>query len=201
MLVSAVLALSVAGPPTDGLTVLVTGATGGTGRLLYSYLKADSRIKAVRALVYGSGSGSPEAHQHAAEALNCSACDSTEGIFYGDVSVPASLTTAFEGIDSVAITVGAPPGSNTSQQKSIEFIGVENQAKALVANGAAGKHVTLCSSMATTNPKPLPFMGGPILETQCRGVPWRVGHSVRHHQAVRHRRAVRSWRQAAAGRP
>ena len=72
------------------LSVLVTGAAGRTGELLYAYLKADPRIGQVRALVYGSGTGSPAERQKAKAALNCSACDASEGIFYGDVTVPSS---------------------------------------------------------------------------------------------------------------
>ena len=62
-----------------GLSVLVTGAAGRTGKLLYGYLKADPRIGEVRALVYGSGTGSPAERQKAKAALNCSACDASEG--------------------------------------------------------------------------------------------------------------------------
>ena len=88
-----VTALAVVAPPAqaqDGVSVLVTGATGRTGKILWRYLKADKRIREVRALVYGSGTGSPAERKKAAAALNCSACDSTEGIYYGDVTVPSS---------------------------------------------------------------------------------------------------------------
>ena len=99
---------SFAAPPKHaqpGLSVLVTGASGRTGQILYAYLKADPRIGVVRALVYGSGTGSAAERQKAAAALNCSACDASEGIFYGDVTAPSSLTAAFDGMDTVATYV------------------------------------------------------------------------------------------------
>lgn len=142
-------------------TVVVTGATGGTGRLLYSALQADPRIGEVRALVHAG----PGAEAKAARALNCSACDASEGVYYGDVTQPASLTPAFAGADTVAIAVGATAGMNRSLQEAIEFKGVEHQTAALAASGAArgALRVVLCSSMATTNPHPLPFEGGALL--------------------------------------
>eukprot|EP00966_Prymnesium_polylepis_P245346 5675846-Prymnesium_polylepis.1 len=96
--------LAVAAPLPNGRSVLVTGAAGRTGLLLYKYLKADPRVAEVRALVYGSGSGSPDQRKRAAAALNCSNCGAAEGIYYGDVTVPSSLTAAFTGVDTVAIT-------------------------------------------------------------------------------------------------
>ena len=96
----------------EGITVLVTGATGRTGKILYKQLKADGRIAQVRALLHGSGS--PEEHKKAKAALNCSACDTSEGVYYGDVTIPTSLTAAFHGVDTVAITtaVGGAGFSN-----------------------------------------------------------------------------------------
>ena len=157
-MLSSLLALSVVAPQNaqSGLSVLVTGATGRTGQVLYNYLKVDHRVGGVRALVHGSGSGSPEERMKAKQALNCSACDSTEGIFYGDVTVPSSLTAAFAGIDTVAIAVASGSGSNSTMQKEIEFNGVENQAKLLVsgASDVSTKQVVLCSAMGTGSPQP-----------------------------------------------
>ena len=62
--------------------VLVTGATGRTGKSLYAQLKADSRIGEVRALVRGGD----DEKSRAAAALNCTACDVSEGVYYGDVT-------------------------------------------------------------------------------------------------------------------
>ena len=118
----------------------------------------------VRALVYGSGSGSPEQRKKAAVALNCSACDASEGIFYGDVTVPASLTAAFSGIDTVAITTGGGFGNDT-QTKAVEFLGVQNQAAAIVASGSGvrTKRIVFCSAMGTgVSPfRPQPAHGPP----------------------------------------
>jgi len=103
----------------------------------------------------------------AQEALNCSACDASEGIFVGDVTEPTSLTAAFAGVDTVAIAIGVGGGASESLMKSVEFKGVENQVSALAVgkNGSAlaSLRVVLCSSMGTTNPKPPSFEGGPVL--------------------------------------
>ena len=63
-----------------------------------------------------------------------------------------------------AIAVGAHT-SNATLMRAIEFDGVENQAAALAsqASDLSAVRVVLCSSMETTNPHPLPFMGGPVL--------------------------------------
>ena len=147
----ALLTLGFAAPPEHakpGLSVLVTGAAGRTGKILYGYLKADPRIGEVRALVYGSGTGSPEERQKAKAALNCSACDASEGIFYGDVTAPSSLTAAFGGMDTVAITTAGGFGNDT-QTRAVELMGVENQAAALVAGASdvSAKRIVLCSAM------------------------------------------------------
>jgi uncharacterized protein YbjT (DUF2867 family) len=141
--------------------VVVTGATGGTGQLLYAQLKADTRIGEVRGLVHSSSN----AKEKAKKALNCSACDASEGIYYGDVTNVSTLNEAFKSVDTVAIAVGADFLSNKTLQKLIEFTGVENQVAALAASGADrdSLRVVLCSSMATTDPHPSPFEGGPIL--------------------------------------
>ena len=134
-----------------GLSVLVTGASGRTGKILYAYLKADPRIGEVRALVYGSGTGSPAERQKAASTLNCSACDAEEGIFYGDVTAPSSLTAAFDGMDTVAITTAGGDPTNDTQTRAVELMGVENQAAALVAgtSDVRAKRLVLCSAMGT----------------------------------------------------
>lgn len=79
---------------------------------------------------------------------------------------PATLVEPMKGMDTVAITVGYE-GKNSTLMKAVEFTGVENQAASLAqASGSAAladKRVVLCSSMATTDPHPLPFMGGPVL--------------------------------------
>ena len=146
-------------------TVLVTGATGRTGQLLYATLKNDTRIGSVRALVR-AGDGATD---KARKALHCKKCDATEGIYYGDVTVMSSLSEAVAGVDTVAIAVGASPFMNKTLQRAIEFTGVENQvaalAKAASSDGGAlsDKRVVLCSSMGTTDPNPAPYEGGSVL--------------------------------------
>merc|ERR1712151_585756 len=70
------------------------------------------------------------------------------------------------GVDTLAICVGVGESFNKTLMKAVEFIGVENQVAALAMHSEvnmADKRVVLLSSMATTNPHPLPFEGGPIL--------------------------------------
>ena len=165
-----------ASPPT----VLVTGATGRTGLELYKQLKNDSRVGEVRALVRRAirrairfsesrlhslqVRGGSDAKARAAAALGCTACDSSDGVYYGDVTAPATLAPAFQGVDTVAIAVGVGGGVNKTVEKAVEFIGVENQVAALMnGTSSADPRVVLCSSMMTTDPKPLPFMGGSVL--------------------------------------
>lgn len=139
--------------------VLVTGATGRTGSALYAKLKADPRVGEVRALVRNI--------TRARLLLNCSACNASDGIFVGDVTDPATMTAAFDGVDTVAIAVGVGGGASASLQKAVEFSGVENQVTALTHNRTAADvgalRVVFCSSMGTTNPHPPSFEGGPVL--------------------------------------
>ena len=145
--------LSVAFVAPEGISVVVSGAAGRTGSLLYGYLKADARIGEVRALVFGTGTGTPDERKSAASALNCSKCDASEGIYYGDVTVPSSLAPAFAGMDTVAITtaVGSGGFTNDTLTKEVEFDGVEHQAAAIVAGASdvSTKHIVLCSAMGT----------------------------------------------------
>jgi len=151
-----------AAAPTGTRSVLVTGASGRTGKLLYAQLKARNDMK-VKALVRASA----DAKDNARKALNCTKCDASEGIFYGDVTDPSTLEAPMAGVDTVAICVSV--GGHTTNQtvmKAVEFIGVENQVAALAMHSdvAMGdKRVVLLSSMETTNPHPLPFEGGRVL--------------------------------------
>ena len=137
--------------------------------------------------MYGSGSGSPEQRKKAAAALNCSACDASEGIFYGDVTVPASLTAAFSGIDTVAITTGGGFGNDT-QTKAVEFLGVQNQAAAIVASGSGlgTKRVVLCSAMGTgVSPfRPQPAHGPPAFLKDIMF--WKLNAEAPLHYTMRH---------------
>ena len=107
-----------AAPPTG--YVLVTGATGRTGRLIYEGFKSARGANGVRALVRNLST--------AAAVLNCSACDASEGIFLADVTDPASLTPAFAGVSVVAIAIGETNYSATEEQmEAVEYTGVMNQ--------------------------------------------------------------------------
>ncbi|KAL1505075.1 hypothetical protein AB1Y20_008835 [Prymnesium parvum] len=144
LLVGVHLLLSVAALPT----VLVTGATGRTGHLLYGMLQHDPRVGELRALVTN--------RTKARQLLNCSRCDESEGIFIGDVTQPASLVAPMHGVDVLAIAVGVYGGPNQSatQARDVEFTGVENQVAALGTQaGGTPRRVVLCSSMGTTDPK------------------------------------------------
>jgi uncharacterized protein YbjT (DUF2867 family) len=122
--------------------LLVTGAAGRTGSLVYRQLKAAG--VEVRALVRNASK--------AKAAL----------VFVGDVTAPETLGAAFSGVRRVAIAVGASPSMNATAQRAVEFAGVEHQVAALAAAGAA-ERVVLCSSMGTTEPSPDPKTGGAIL--------------------------------------
>ena len=106
-------------------TVLVTGASGRTGKVLYAQLKARSDIAEVRALVRASS----DAVSKARAALNCTKCDASEGVFYGDVTIPSTLEKPMVGVDTVVITVGVTEKANETVQRAVEFTGVENQAR------------------------------------------------------------------------
>ena len=139
-------------------SVLVTGAAGRTGSLLYHQLKADSRIGEVRALVRNV--------TKARSVLNCNKCDASEGIYVGDVTKVESMTAAMKGVDTLAIAAAVSGTEPDKVMRAVEFDGVENQVAALTSanNGTLGTlRVVLCSSMGTTYPSPKPMMGGPIL--------------------------------------
>ena len=67
--------------------VLITGATGRTGALVYNLLKKDGYT--VRGIV--------RSVDKAKEVLHCSSCDNSDGIYVGDVTDETTLTTPMEG--------------------------------------------------------------------------------------------------------
>ena len=147
-----VLLLATASKPV----VLVTGAAGRTGSLVYKQLVPSGK-SIVRALVHGNVTT-------ARAALGCTACDESEGIFFGDVTNMSSLTAPFSGVDMVAIAIGLSGSTPTAVMQAVEWKGVEAQVEALVT-GTIGafpllRKVVLCSSMGTTNANPPPFEGG-----------------------------------------
>ena len=150
-----VLLLATAQAITQPPDVLITGATGRLGALLYQQAKADPRIGAVRAFVTNA--------TKARAALGCQKCDPSEGIFVGDVRNQLALNAAAKGVDAILVAVGASPSDPPAVAKAIEVDGVENTARAIYASKGHAGQVILCSSMGTTLPSPDPRQGGSIL--------------------------------------
>lgn len=78
----------------EAAPILVTGATGRTGRLVYHELR--SKKVPVRAFVRNQ--------TKAREVLGCKVCDKTEGIFVGDVVVAESFMDAIWDVRGIIIT-------------------------------------------------------------------------------------------------
>ena len=138
--------------------VLVTGAAGRTGALLFKQLKADPRVGSVRGMVRNI--------TKARASGICSKCDATEGIYVGDVTKPETMKEAMSGVDSLAIATAVGGAVSASVMRSVEFDGVENQVSVLAQQNlqnVSALRVVLCSSMGTTNPNPPPFEGGKVL--------------------------------------
>uniref|UniRef100_A0A7S4FFT2 NAD(P)-binding domain-containing protein n=1 Tax=Eutreptiella gymnastica TaxID=73025 RepID=A0A7S4FFT2_9EUGL len=140
---------------TSAHTVLVTGATGRSGRLIYSELQQQG--VQVRGLVRDPA--------EAKKVLNCGKCGPAEGIFVGDVTKPDTLVGAVKGVDSVAIAVGTTGRASEEVTKNVEWLGVINQVRALAEanHNQPDLFVALISSMGTTDPNPKPFAGGKVL--------------------------------------
>jgi len=136
-------------------TVLVTGATGRTGMLVYRLLK-DKGVN-VRALVRNT--------TKARAVLNCSNCDASEGIFVGDVTQKETLAAAMKGTTALAIASSASPHCTNFKDPTtceypkgaypvdVDFNGVKKQVEtfALASAGSPGL-VVVCSTMGTTTP-------------------------------------------------
>jgi len=139
-------------------TVLVTGATGGTGKHIYAGFKNQPGFQ-TRALVSST--------EKARARLGCDKCDVSEGIFVGDVTKPDTLRAVMAGgVTDLAIAVGLDGNETLATMQAVEWHGVQNQVKQL-AEGALNAHislealhVSLISSMGTTNPKPPAYEGG-----------------------------------------
>jgi uncharacterized protein YbjT (DUF2867 family) len=138
-------------------TILVTGATGATGQIIYKQLQATKGVT-VRGLVTNL--------TEAKAILGCNKCDAAEGIFLGDVTDVKTLLAPCAGADSIAIAVGVGESSSVDTMKAVEWHGVQNQVSALVsANSAIARSslfVSLISSMGTTDPNPAPYEGGKV---------------------------------------
>lgn len=123
--------------------VLVTGASGRTGSLVYAGLRK-AGLSNVRALV--------RSVDKARLALNCTKCDESEGIFVGDVTNPSSLKQAFDGVEVVVDAIGVYGNESSAVVKAVEWHGVQHQVEALAANGNKAKHMIMVSSEGTTSP-------------------------------------------------
>ena len=157
---------------------LVTGATGGTGSIIYQRLK--SAGYSTRALVTNI--------TKARALLNCSFCDESEGIYVGDVTNVTSLKPAMAGVSFVADAVGAAGGSADAVLEDVEWHGVENQVSALAESAndqgrpLSSLQFSMISSMGTTDIDPKPFMGGDSLfykmQAECflasSGIPYTI---------------------------
>lgn len=135
--------------------IVVTGATGGTGSILYLTLKAKG--VPVRALVRN--------YTKAKEILGCQKCDSSEGIFLGDATQKSSMTAVMQGAGGLAIVTSAMPICTPYPQchyskgafpLDVDFNGgraqIEVFAEAQKAAGVSPGPVVLCSAMGTTEP-------------------------------------------------
>jgi uncharacterized protein YbjT (DUF2867 family) len=131
-------------------TLLVTGATGRTGALVYHGLRRHHHD--VRALVRN-----PE---KARAVLNCTRCDESDGIFKGDVTAGSQgLEAAFRGVASVVILTSSfpvklPNGSwvypTGGSPREVDWVGCDAQVQSAVRAGV--RRVVLVSSMGTTQP-------------------------------------------------
>ena len=148
---SLLLALATAPAITQPPDVLITGATGRLGSLLYQQAKADTRIGSVRAFVYNV--------TKARAALGCQECDPSEGIYVGDVRNPLALNAAANGVDAVLVAVGLTPSDTPAVAKAIEVDGVENTARAIYASRVRPARSCSASSMGATLPSPDPRQG------------------------------------------
>jgi len=144
----------------DGRVVLVTGATGRTGSLVYAALKKEGLT--VRALVRDAAK--------AKEVLNCSKCDERDSIFVGDVKNASTLARAMSGVDELVITTGPAYKCKIpsvfigchyykgAEPKTMSWLAVKTQVSAFLASpGPALKErkVTLLSNTQTTQPNNL----------------------------------------------
>lgn len=159
LLCQLVVAIAAVVPVAAHEGVLVTGATGPTGSILYRMLK--DRGVQVRALVRNT--------TKARNILGCQKCDTSEGIFMGDITQEDALAEASKGVASLAIVTSAIPqcsaegcGYPEGQYPiDVDWVGGVNQVKAFVtANEGRLGHVVLLSAISTTTPNgPLDQIG------------------------------------------
>lgn len=139
--------------------VVVSGATGRTGSLVYKDLKATGQYE-VRAFVRNA--------TKAKAVLGCTSCNETEGIFVGDVSEPETLKAVMAGADTLVITTSSVPVCTGSlpfpmkkchypkggEPKEVDWLGTKAQIDAFGFSGGsmATKQLLYVSTMGTTTP-------------------------------------------------
>jgi len=135
----------------DDAPVLITGATGGTGSLIYNLLKGRMPVRAlVRNIT------------KARSLLGCSRCDESEGIFEGDVTEPETLLAPSIGAKALVIAVGpschGPYPSHCifpkgAEPVDIDWHGGKHQVDTF-ANTSRGikRPILLISTMETVDP-------------------------------------------------
>mmetsp|Transcript_64314 Transcript_64314/g.119541 ORF Transcript_64314/g.119541 Transcript_64314/m.119541 type:complete len:281 (+) Transcript_64314:56-898(+) len=133
-------------------TVVVTGATGGTGQLVYKLFK--STTWTVRGLVRNA--------TKAKDVLDCGECTEKEGIFVGDITKPETLAPVMRGATVLVIATSSMPkcsgGVETCHYAKgqypvdVDYHGGIRQLTAF-ANATKGiGHAILISSRGTTEP-------------------------------------------------
>ncbi|KAK7390531.1 hypothetical protein VNO78_25839 [Psophocarpus tetragonolobus] len=142
-------------------TVLVTGAGGRTGQIVYKKLKERPNQYVTKGLVRTEQSK-----------LKIGGADD---VFIGDIRDAESITPAFQGIDALIILTSAVPQmkpgfdptkggrpefyfADGAYPEQVDWIGQKNQIDA--AKGAGVNHIVLVGSMGGTNPNhPLNILG------------------------------------------
>jgi uncharacterized protein YbjT (DUF2867 family) len=134
-------------------TVLVAGATGRTGTPLVAQLLAEGYT--VRVLVRDPA----KARAILGEQVS---------YITGDVTDPASLAPAMQGIDAVISTIGAKGAKGPARPEVIDYMGVRNLVDAAASAGV--RHFVLVSSRAVTQEDhPLNRMFGDVLKWKLQG--------------------------------
>jgi len=138
-------------------TVVITGATGRTGSLVYLALKDQGFT--VRALIRDA--------TKARSILGCTKCDKSEGIFEGDIRKVETMMDAMAGADTLVIGTGPAYKCKIpsvyigckyyegADPKSMSWLGVKAQVTAFANSSGPAieeRHVTLLSNTLTTEP-------------------------------------------------
>jgi len=123
-----------AGSHSAAGTVLVIGATGETGKLVVPRLvDAGYTVKAfVRDAVKGR-----------------KVLGRKVELVTGDITIPATITPALNGVDYVISAVGATAASGSNRPEKVDYEGIKNLADAAAAAGI--KQFVLVSSMGVTH--------------------------------------------------